>query len=47
MDAHKQRADTLEGAIREHYRQVHAGNWGYDDELWALVGLEADPEVIG
>lgn len=41
------RADRLEGAIREHHQQVHAGNWGHDDELWAVVGLEADSEVIG
>jgi len=43
----RERADRLERAIKEHYRQVCAGNWGHDDELWAMVGLEADPEVIG
>jgi hypothetical protein len=43
----RERADRLERAIKEHYRQVHAGNWGHDDELWAAVGLVADETVIG
>jgi hypothetical protein len=43
----RERADRLERAIKEHYRQVHAGNWGHDDELWTAVGLVADETVIG
>lgn len=37
----------LRDAIASHYREVHRGNWGVDDELWASVGLVADPDVIG
>jgi hypothetical protein len=43
----RDRVTELERAIREHYHQVHARNWGADDDLWAVVGLEANPEVIG
>ena len=46
-DQHRSRATALERAIRKHYEQCKAGNWGYDDELWAMVGLEADPEEMG
>ena len=46
-DQHRARAAELERLIREHHRQIHAGNWGFDDELWAALGLEADVEVIG
>jgi hypothetical protein len=42
-----ERADRLERAIKEHYRQVHASNWGADDDLWAEVGLVADAGRIG
>lgn len=46
-DKYKAKAQKLEGAIAEHFKQVHLGNWGHDDELWAAVGLVADPEVLG
>lgn len=46
-DKYKKRASELESAIRQHFKQVHAGNWGYDDDLWSKVGLLADPEVLG
>jgi hypothetical protein len=47
LDKALDNADALKRAIKRHYNQVHAHNWGADDELWAVVGLEADPEVIG
>ena len=47
VEKHKTEAARLKDSIRKHHRQVHAGNWGADDELWATLGLEADPEVIG
>jgi hypothetical protein len=43
----RERVKALERAIRTHYRRVHAGNWGADDELWAVLGLEAKAEAIG
>lgn len=46
-DKYKREAGRLRGAIVEHFRQVNQGNWGHDDELWAEVGLIADPERIG
>lgn len=47
VDKHQARVAELERAIRDHHYQAHAGNWGADDDLWAVVGLEADAEVIG
>jgi hypothetical protein len=46
-DRHKAKADTLTAAIATHYNEVHKGNWGGDDELWASIGLVADPDVVG
>lgn len=43
----KAERDRLRRAITHHYREVHQNNWGVDDELWAEVGLIADPAVVG
>lgn len=46
-DKHKAEEARLRNAIATHYREVHQNNWGQDDELWAAIGLVADPDVIG
>jgi hypothetical protein len=46
-DRLEKRVKELEGTIRAHHRRCHAGDWGYDDELWSAIGLIADPEVLG
>jgi hypothetical protein len=46
-DRYKAEMLRLRRAITNHYRQIHEHNWSVDDELWAEVGLIADPAVVG
>lgn len=46
-ERNKAEALRLKHAIADHYKELHKGNWGADDELWASIGLVADHTVIG
>jgi hypothetical protein len=46
-DKYKAEAQRLQGAIVAHFKEIHKHNWGADDDLWAAIGLVADPEVVG